>query len=192
MAEDYSDKKLERILKKAKKWYSLFEKSKHFKRLTRVQKNEAYSIVEAFTGLMYSYNLLTPGRWNVEDTKDCCLYLMPRKLTKGDSYFRSVAPVLSAFFTFLGEEGLLTRGPELAEAVKGLGMTIMKNASDPKYWGMSKTIFMPAVMSGIDMTNEEEIQRYLEEKYGAEHVVNLSDKSRKPKNLSKGQNGGDN
>lgn len=89
------------------------------------------------------------------------LYTLPRKIIARDSFFRSVAPTLSAFLSFLGEKGLLRNASNLSEKVKGLGNQIVKNASDQRYWGISKSFGMAALEAGVDIGNKKEMEKFL-------------------------------
>ena len=44
--------------------------------------------------------------WDESGFKKCCLEILPRKVITNESYYRSLAPVLSAFINFTEKEGL--------------------------------------------------------------------------------------
>lgn len=157
----YSDKKMKKICDKVEKWYELFTRSKHFEELTPEQKYESDFIITTFTEYMYSYHLLAPEEWDEECLEDCCTEILPRKISAGESYFRSVAPVLSSFLRFAEEKGLLRNTSDLVKRVKEIDKQIIENAADPRNWGMAKSFVMAAMDAGVDITDEEELDRYL-------------------------------
>jgi len=161
MERKYSDGELEKICNKVKKWYELFSNSKHFERLTPEQKKEAEFIITSVAQYMYSYDLLSPEEWDECSLEDCCANLLPRKVTADESFFRSVAPVLFAFFTFAGEEGLLKDSSALAKKVEQAHERIKRNAANPEYWGMAKSFLMAAKNAGVDIENEQELNGFV-------------------------------
>nr|MDO8082680.1 hypothetical protein [Candidatus Freyarchaeota archaeon] len=163
MVEEYSEKELNKILDKVYEWGVEFSKSKYFEELTEEQKRESESVVMFFTEYMYTHSGLPPEKWDSKELRECCMHTLPRKVTAQESFFKSVAPVLSAFFTFLAEKGLIRNAPVLAESVKEIDKQIVKNASKPENWGMAKTFAMAALKAGVDVTNEEEMQKFVEQ-----------------------------
>lgn len=161
MTEEYSDEELEEILKKVHEWGVAFSESKYFEELTEEQRQESEAVVMFFTEYMYSYEGLSPEEWDEEGLEECCLDALPRKISAGESYFRSIAPVLSAFFSFVEEKRLLRNASNLARSVKRIDKQIVKNASDPKNWGSAKSFVMAAKGAGVDITNEEEMNNFM-------------------------------
>ena len=117
---------LEEILDKVYKWGAKFSKSKYYEELTEEQKQESEFVIRTFTDYMYSYLGLSPEKWDEGGLEECCLYILPRKITADESYFRSIAPVLSAFFRFIEEKGLVRDASNL---VKKVDKQIAKNAA---------------------------------------------------------------
>ncbi len=161
MVEEYSDEKLEEILDKAYEWGIAFSKSKYFEELTEEQKQESEFVLMSFTEYMYSYHELLPEKWDEDTLEECCLYTLPRKISANDSYFESIAPVLSAFFAFLSEKNILKNASRLIRRVKKIDRQIVKNARDPRNWGIAKSFAMAAMDAGVDITNEEEMQEFI-------------------------------
>ena len=152
---------MKKILGQVRKWGQEFSKSKHFEELTEEQKQESGFILETFTEYMYSYHGLLPEEWNESELENCCLETLPRKVSADDAYFRSMAPVLSAFFAFSGEKGLLKNASHLAKRVKTITNRLVKSASDPGSWGPAKSFVMAAQDSGVDITNQDEMHRFM-------------------------------
>jgi len=161
MVEEYSDDELKKILDETYKWFKAFSESKYFQDLTEEQKQESEFIVMTFTQYMYSYYLLIPEEWDENGLEECCLDTLPRKITADESYYRSIAPVLSSFFKFSGEKGFLKNASNLARKVNKIGKQIVKNSSDSSTWGMGKTMLMAAKKAGVDIENEDEIKKFM-------------------------------
>lgn len=161
MVEKYSDDELKKTLDKTNEWYLAFSESKYFQDLTEEQKRESEFIIQTFTEYMYSNNLLIPEEWNESGLEECCLDTLPRKITADESYYESIAPVLSSFFRFLGEKELLKNASKLANKVKKIDKQIVKNSSDSSSWGMAKTMFMNAKKAGVDIENEAELKKFM-------------------------------
>ena len=152
---------MKKISKKVEKWFVSFSDSTYFKKLTEEQEYESDLIISSFGDLMYSYHLLSPEEWDEDGyLEDCCENILPRKITAGKSFFRSVAPVLSAFFTFIEEEGMLKNSSALEKRVKKIHKKIIKNAANPKHWGMAKSLLMAAKKGGVDIEDEDELNRF--------------------------------
>jgi len=161
MVEESSDEELEAICARVYEWGVEFSKSWRYEALTDEQKQESESVVMYFTEDMYSYHGLSPEEWDEDGLEECCLDTMPRKVSADESYFKSIAPVLSAFFAFVAEKGLLRNVSNLAKRVKEIEGQIIENASDPERWGPAKSFVMAAKAAGVDITNETEMQNFM-------------------------------
>lgn len=161
MTEEYSDEELEEILNKIEAWEKTFHESKHFIGLTEEQKQESGFIISIFAEYMYSHIGLTPKKWNESGLVECCLDILPGKVTADKSFFKSIAPVLFAFFNFLGEKKLLRKASRLAKTVKEIDSQIVKNASDSSGWGFAKSMLMGAKKAGVDLENENEVNKFI-------------------------------
>ena len=163
MEEEHSEDDLDKIRDAVSAWTVAFSESTYFEELTEEQKRESECIILSFTDYMYTHHGLSPEEWDDEDgeLEECCLYTLPRKMTADKSYFRSIAPVLSAFFSFVKGQGLLRNAATLATRVKELDREIVKNACDPRNWGPAKSFMMAAKDAGVDTTNIEALNKFL-------------------------------
>ena len=175
MVEEYSDEELDEILEKINEWYIAFSESKHYKELTEEQEQVSDFIIITFAEYMYSYHGLSPEEWNENELEECCLDTLPRKITAEESYYRSIAPVLSAFFEFLEEKALLRNTSILKKKVKKLNKQIIKNSSDPRRWGTAKSMLMAAVKAGVDLRNQNELNKFIYS-YSLEQLETLKNK----------------
>jgi len=157
MVEEYSDEEMEEILDRVYEWSVEFSKSQRYEALTEEQKQESEPVIMSFTEYMYSYHGLSPEEWDEDELEECCPDTLPRKVSADESYFKSIAPVLSAFFVFIEEKGLLRNALNLTERVKEIDEQIIENASDPGNWGPAKSFVMVAKDAGVDITDEKEM-----------------------------------
>ena len=139
MGGEYSDKEMERIQSQMRKWVAEFSTSNHFDHLSEDQKQESEFIMETFSEFMYSDHGLSPHEWNAMELEECCLETLPRTVSTDEIYFQSIAPVLCAFFAFAEERNVLKNAATLAKRVITIDKQIVKNASDPEHWGISKS-----------------------------------------------------
>jgi len=132
MEGDYSDREAERILAQVADWGGEFAQSPRFGELSEEQRGNADFVIEMFAEHMYSYFLLQPEKWNPADLEECCLGLLPRKLRADAGFYRSIAPVLAAFFVFLGERGLIRNAESLMNWTT-ICLSAMKMTSSSRY-----------------------------------------------------------
>lgn len=155
------DEVLGRLMGRAEGWCSAFRGSDRFRRLPPEQREVADSIVVFFARYMYIELGLLPEGWDGDAVEEGCVDALPRKVTAGLDYFEMVAPVLSAFLGFAGEEGLVEGGRALAARVAPLGERIVASASDPSRWGPVKSMAMAALEAGVDLADDEAMDRFL-------------------------------
>jgi len=168
--EEYSDRKLNQILKKSKKWILEFLDSNYSKNLSIEEINHSGFIIECFFDYLYNYFLKTPEQIDEGDLEEICLYLFPRKVSAEESCFTAIVPVLSNFFLFLENNGVICNADVLCKKLNNLNKRIIKSAGNPKNWGMAKSLLMNAKAAGIDVNNEEELNRY----FNYLNIINLA------------------
>jgi hypothetical protein len=156
-----SEEELDDVLDQVYDWGVAFSQSKRYEELTEEQKSESYAVVMSFADHSYSQLGLRPEEWSVTGLDACCMDILPRTLCAGESFFRSVAPVLSAFFTYLAERRLLRNASRLARKVARIDKQIVRAASDPRNWGVAKTVAMVAMEAGVDVTDEHEMNAFI-------------------------------
>lgn len=161
MVEEYSDEKLDEICDRVYGWFVEFQKSQYYEKLTEEQKEESEFVIMSFAEFMYSYHGLFPEEWDEDGLEECCLDTLPRKVCAEESYYKSISPVLSTFFEFLWERNLLKNAQRLIRRVKSIDEQIIKNAIDPKNWGIAKSFMMAAKKAGVDVTNEKEMEEFI-------------------------------
>lgn len=74
-------------------------------------------------------------------------------------FYEAVEPALTAFFAFLGREGHVKNPKELTNDLKGIASRMVEQARRSENWGMAKTPFAQALEDGVDLEDDEEMQR---------------------------------
>ncbi len=161
MSEEYSDEERDVIDGKMLEWYEEFARSERFGQLPDAMKDDAKGVVMCFSDFMYAYEGQVPDLWSIAGMEKCCTETMPLRMTGDAQAFESIAPVLSSFFRFLEEAGLLLSAGLLARRVEQLGPIIVQNGTDPSKWGHAKTFGMAAFEAGVDMSNPEAVEAFI-------------------------------
>lgn len=137
-----------------KGWHDAFAQHRSFAALTESEQLEAGPIAIYFAEYCVRYLDLAPADWNCEAVRECCIEILPRKVTAELAFFESVAPVLGAFFRFLGDQGLHPQGQALAKTVDDIAADIVSNAQDSRNWGMAKHLAMAAKEAGLNLADQ--------------------------------------
>ncbi len=106
MSDLFAEDESTAIHRRVEEWYDAFEKSPAFAALTESQQNKAGAIANYFTDHCHRHLDLAPAQWHCNAVRDCCLEILPRKVSAELSFFEAIAPVLGAFFRFLGDQSL--------------------------------------------------------------------------------------
>ena len=142
-------------------WYDCFVESEYHKGLNEQQKNQSWGVIGAFASHAFDHIGTQPKHWDVSTVEECCLEILPRKITADSSFFEAVGPVLAAFFRYLDAEKLLPKAVKLASFAQKISSRIVEMADDSSNWGMAKTLFMGAIEAGVDVTDQEALNRYM-------------------------------
>ena len=141
--------------------YEAFAESPEFARLSDSHQRKAGAITEFFAKYTYEYLGLSPGEWDSGAVAECCTEILPRKVSAEPSFFKAIAPVLSAFFSFLESQGHLPNGRLLAEIARDSHDEIVASANDRSNWGPAKHLVMAAYDAGVDIQNEAALQAFM-------------------------------
>jgi hypothetical protein len=142
-------------------WFDAFVGSPEHRRLTEIQKDKAPGVVRFFTEYSFRYIGAAPEQWNRGVLTECCVEILPRKMSAGPPFFEAVAPTLSAFFNFLAGKGLLSKARELSAAVAELDAEIVASSQDERNWGPAKAFIMAAEKAGVDTCDRGAMDRFL-------------------------------
>src|SRR5271166_243663 len=102
MTDEYDPQvHMQAIHKQVGAWFDLFVGSPQYERLSEIDRDKAPGIVRFFTEYTFRYIGAAPEHWNRSVLTECCLEILPKKMSAGSAFFQAVAPVLALFFSFL-------------------------------------------------------------------------------------------
>ncbi len=111
----------------------------------------------------WTYTNGNPEKLDEYALEKVLLEVFPRKITAERDLFEKVAPITEVFLRWLESEGILANTFSLVETVRGWADTIVANGMNPQYWGMGKSFTMQAIADGVDIQDEQAMQRYIAE-----------------------------
>ena len=161
MNEVYAEQEMEGIHKQVGGWFDGFVNSPQYEPLTETQKDKAPGIVRCFAEYSFRHIGMAPEKWNPGSLTECCVEILPGKMSAELAFFQAVAPVLSAFFTFLAEKGLLSNARTLAKIVAELDEEIVAASQDQRNWGPAKAFAMAAQKAGVDMCDQKAMHQFM-------------------------------
>ncbi|WP_339922671.1 hypothetical protein [uncultured Cyclobacterium sp.] len=146
------------------KWLNEFHQDQYFLDQTEYQKENSSFIIELFMELMYNYEYATPDQWTASNVKEVCLHVVPRKITAEIELFENYGLVLQSFIKFLKANDYLQNADSILKSITKVTPEIAKQANNSDNWGMAKSLMMGAQNSGVDFTNEDELQKFIIDK----------------------------
>lgn len=144
-----------------KKYTKGFISSEQFLNLPDYLKQEAVSDVEIFLEFMFNYELGKLDEIRPHNIKTVLTEIFPRKVSAKAEEFRNFVPVLVSFFEFLKDKEVITEVDSLIKAVKDSEEQMVKNAKNPKCYGMAKTFVMQMKEDGVDFEDKEAVDRWI-------------------------------
>ncbi|MGQ5711470.1 SEC-C metal-binding domain-containing protein [Desulforudis sp. DRI-14] len=160
--KEYSDSQKNEIRNRVLAWAEEFEKDQRYKSLTEAQKEESWFIIELFADLMYGYFLQEPSEWTATALEECCLDLLPRKVSADVDFYRNVEPVLTGFFGFLQSRDYISDASRLISRLKKVSNEMIERADNLAYWGPAKQLVMGAMKAGVNLEDAKEFNRYVQ------------------------------
>lgn len=152
---------MEAIHKQVGGWFEEFVGSTQYEPLNETQRDKAPGIVRFFAEYGYRYIGMTPEKWDRSGLTECCVEVLPRKVSAEPAFFEAVAPVLAAFFGFLAEKGLLSNARALAKDVAELDEAIVAASQDERNWGPAKAFVMAAQKAGVNTCDQQAMSQFL-------------------------------
>jgi len=157
---DVEDKSEPGFQKLSRKWVRHFVRSERYKSMEKRYRLETDSVIELFTNQMYDYEGKTPKQWNVKASKEVFLNWAPNKITAEKEFFECYGEVLLKYFEFL-EERKYKKTKPLQELLIKLKNEIVNRSQDSSNWGMAKSFMMGAQRSGLNLENQQDLDKYL-------------------------------
>lgn len=142
-------------------WLEEFENSYFYKDLNDLLQDNASFVVGTFMDIIYNFESVTPDEWNASNVTMVCLEIVPRKITSEIELFEIYGDILICFFKFIGTKEYIENSDELIAAVEKIKHKIPIEANNPKHWGIAKSMMMSAQSAGVDLSNEEELKKYM-------------------------------
>jgi len=175
--QDYQsdDDEIDAGIRRARELAELFLQSSEATELADGLLEDAGFIVGRVLEYAWDYVGSSPEELDECVLSEVLLELFPRKLTAERDFFEKVAPVTEAFLKWMESEGILADTADLVETVHDWADTIVANSMDPEYWGMAKSFTMQAKTDGVDIGNQEAMQRYMAEYNHRLSQMNLPD-----------------
>ena len=176
MEQEFSEEERELLIEKIEAWGADFVSSDYFSPLSEEQKENASFVIQSFSDYMYSYQGVTPSDWNPSDLEEVCVEILPRKISAEADFYRSVTPVLLAFFAFLQTKGEIENANELCKRLSAIDAQMQASANDPRSWGPAKGFMMQALAAGVDPADRNQMNQFMA-KYN-EPLMQSRDRSR--------------
>ncbi|MDZ4680586.1 MAG: hypothetical protein SGI94_09105 [Saprospiraceae bacterium] len=157
--EDEEEEELDEAL--LEEWIARFQDSPEFNELTAEQQEYGEDAPKIFAQFAFQYEWVQVGKWTPYTVDLVCLEWIPGKLSSEPAYFVNFGPVLAQFFGFLHRENILENARALQICTLKIASKIPKEAADSSNWGMAKTMMMGAIKSGIDITDQNQLNEFI-------------------------------
>nr|WP_245975014.1 SEC-C metal-binding domain-containing protein [Vagococcus entomophilus] len=108
--KEFSESKFEKLVAQCNEWLATFSTTDEYTGLSNDAQKKGTEICETFVKVMYKEELRTPREWTAT-----ALEAVVQKQMDSDT-----VPVLTAFITFLSEQGKLSNGPTLLRKLEKL------------------------------------------------------------------------
>jgi len=179
MSEYDAESEMRVIHKQVGEWFDAFVGSPHYQPLAETQKDKAPGVVRFFAEYSFRYIGAEPEKWSRSVLRECCVEVLPRKVSAGLAFFQAVVPVLSAFFAFLAETGRLSNARDLAKTVAELDCEIVAASQDGRNWGPAKAFIMAAEQAGVDTCDQQALSQFMIE-YNLRQVARMQARQAAP------------
>jgi hypothetical protein len=125
----------------------------------RIEGGYLYSFLEI--GLTYLG--VTIDAMTVGDVREILLDIFPRKVSMKAEECSAVISELCAFWQFVDRVYHLQLAKEIEAEIRGMQVEFRREMSNPTNFGLAKSLFMAGQGEGYDMTNQEEMHKFLAE-----------------------------
>jgi hypothetical protein len=110
------------------------------------------------------YNHGGPLRWSPVVVEIFMTSWLARKVTREPGFFQRVPDVLRDWVKYTGRRQGVPAAPlrEAVAAVNEYREEMLHAVNDPEAWGAAKTFASAALESGVDLTDRDEVERFIE------------------------------
>jgi len=164
-----------------REWIEEFENSAFFDSLNEVQKEHSDFVLSTFMEFIHNYEYVLPKDWEPTHVESVCLDVVPRKITSHEELFENYGDILIPYLRFLGQKNYIANSNSLIQTVEKIKSQIPIEAQNSNNWGMAKSMIMSAQQQGFDMTEQEDIDRFMMlQQLNALNELNKRDEKNKP------------
>ena len=110
------------------------------------------------------YNHGGPLRWSPVVVEIFMTGWLARKVTREPGFFERVPDVLHDWVRYAGRRQAVPAAPlrEAVAAVEEYREEMLQAVNDPEAWGLAKTFASTALEAGVDLTDRDEVERFIE------------------------------
>jgi hypothetical protein len=125
---------------------------------------DAQDVVETAIWFGADYNHGGPLRWSVVVVEIFMTSWLPRKVTREPVFFERVTAVLPDWVRYAGRlRGVPAEAlSEASQAVEQLQDEMLEAVNDPDAWGPAKTFAVAAQAAGVDLTDPDALNAFVE------------------------------
>jgi hypothetical protein len=126
--------------------------------------DDAEDVVELAIDFGAGYNHGGPLRWSPVVVEIFLTSWLARKVTREPGFFERVPDVLVDWVTYAGRRRGVPAGPlrEAVAAVAEYRDEMLAAVGDPDAWGPAKTLAVAALDAGVDLTDRDQVARFIE------------------------------
>ncbi len=145
-----------------KRWLRHFRHTDEYYSLSKPDRYHVNFALEVFTDYMLSYEGEPIRDWSGWSAQAVLGNIIPSKVSGERDFFEAAELIYPRFFQFLKDRGYHENADDLiaaAELVKG---ELVRVSQDPSNWGMAKMMLMGAINKGIDPSDHDAMNQYME------------------------------
>ncbi len=140
-----------------------FLTSEAAQKFTSYEKEKCLEVLGAFSRFCYIYEQEKPEQWTPSTVAHICENIFPEYIPEKDEFFKATLCVLIAFLQWAEKEEMIKNTASLQESIRKVEEKMLENANDVEHWNDFKVFLMTAIEAGVDISNEEEMDAFLEE-----------------------------
>ena len=125
---------------------------------------DAEDVAELAIDFGAGYNHGGPLRWSPVVVEIFMTSWLARKVTREPAFFQRVPGVLRDWVKYAGRRRCVPSAPlrEAVAAVDEYRQEMLDAVDDPLAWGPAKTFAVAALDSGVDLTDRDEVERFIQ------------------------------
>lgn len=157
---------VEKILADLKKmqferWAKDFKSSQHFEKLSAIEQEESTFVAMTFLEMMRDYVEESIFECSPKNIREVCLEIIPTSVVAEAEEFKKFGDILQHFLAFMGEENHIANVEPLIRTLERIKHKIARRAANSNNWSVGKALMMKAKKEGVDITDDEEIEKYM-------------------------------